>query len=74
MPFGDGTGPRGQGPGRGRGRGLGQGRGRRRGPSGTAGPGGFCVCTSCGKKVPHRAGVPCGSLDCPKCGMSMVRE
>ena len=74
MPFGDGTGPTGQGPGQGGGRGRGRGQGRRRGPSGTAGLGGFCVCPSCGAKIPHRAGTPCGSLNCPQCGNGMVRE
>jgi endogenous inhibitor of DNA gyrase (YacG/DUF329 family) len=39
-----------------------------------AGPGGFCVCPSCGKKVIHQAGIPCYSVNCPKCGTRMVRE
>ncbi len=80
MPFGDGTGPLGRGPGTGRGggrgfgRGGGSGRGRMGGNRPGAGPAGFCICPSCGEKVPHQAGVPCYSLDCPKCGMGMVRE
>ncbi len=73
MPFGDGTGPFGQGPGRGRGRGRGGGRGRMGGNRPGAGPAGECVCSSCGAKVSHQAGVPCYSVNCPKCGSRMVR-
>jgi predicted Fe-Mo cluster-binding NifX family protein len=75
MPFGKGQGS-GQGTGRGMGRGAGGGGGRsgqgggRRG----AGPGGNCLCPSCGEKVSHQAGVPCYSVNCPKCGANMVRE
>ena len=60
MPGRDGTGPAGKGPGSGRGRG--------------AGPTGYCVCTACGERVAHQRGVPCYSLQCPKCGKPMVRE
>jgi len=84
MPFGDGTGPLGQGPGTGRGMparrrfsaggGRGGGRGRMGGNRPGAGPGGFCICPNCGAKVPHQAGVPCYSVNCPKCGTRMVRE
>ena len=70
MPRGDGTGPVGSRPGTGQGRG--QGRGRMGGQS--AGPGGQCVCPKCGKKVPHKAGVPCYDVKCPECDTSMVRE
>lgn len=48
------------------GRGRGQGRGQ--------GPAGKCVCPSCGKKIPHRPGVPCSSENCPECGQRMIRE
>jgi len=68
--------------GRGGGRGMGMGRrggrggGRmgRMGGSKAAGPGGFCVCPSCGHRVPHQAGVPCYQLRCPNCGTQMLRE
>ena len=75
MPRGDGTGPGGQGPGSGRGmgRGKGQGRGRMGGPF-AAGPGGNCVCPSCGQAVPHVAGQPCNAISCPKCGTPMTRS
>ena len=74
MPFGDGAGPLGQGPGTGRGMGRGGGRGKMGGSRPGAGPGGFCICSSCGARLPHQAGVPCNSLNCPKCGARMVRE
>jgi hypothetical protein len=38
-----------------------------------AGPGGFCVCPSCGEQVAHRVGVPCFEMNCPKCDTKMVR-
>jgi len=74
MPRGDGTGPTGQGPGMGKGRGLGrgQGRGRMGGPF-AAGPGGNCVCPSCGYKEQHTVGQPCNQKVCPKCGVQMAR-
>ncbi|MHA1208451.1 MAG: hypothetical protein ACTSSA_00550 [Candidatus Freyarchaeota archaeon] len=56
----------------GRGRGRGGGRGRMGGPY-AAGPGGVCVCPSCGHTVPHQAGVPCTTVSCPKCGTRMIR-
>ena len=43
------------------------------GPGGM-GSGGYCVCMSCGKKVPHRQAVPCMEERCPDCGRVMVRE
>jgi predicted Fe-Mo cluster-binding NifX family protein len=83
MPFGKGQGSgqgRGQSSGQGAGRGMGRGMGRGggKGRSGGnrlgAGPGGNCVCPSCGEKLGHQAGVPCYSVSCPKCGANMVRE
>jgi hypothetical protein len=74
MPRGDGTGPGGRGPGTGRGirRGQSQGRGRMGGPF-AAGPGGNCVCTSCGATVAHVVGQPCNVISCPNCGTKMTR-
>jgi hypothetical protein len=37
-------------------------------------PHSFCVCTSCGAKVPLYTEVPCYVMNCPKCGMGMVKE
>lgn len=77
MPRGDRTGPpNGGGPGSGRGRGLGRGggAGRMGGTRAGAGPGGNCVCPQCGHKVPHQPGTPCYNVNCPKCGIAMVRE
>jgi hypothetical protein len=38
------------------------------------GPGGKCVCPTCGTEVNHQIGVPCSDIKCPKCGTSMVRS
>ena len=38
------------------------------------GPEGYCVCPKCGYKEPHKRGIPCPSIKCPKCGTSLVRE
>jgi len=68
------TGRRGGG-GRGRsggGGGRGQGRGRMGGFA--AGPGGSCVCPSCGYTTPHTLGSPCFQQTCPKCGSPMMRK
>lgn len=62
----------GSGQGGGRGSNLGSGRGRNKG--GSYGTGGFCVCTKCGKKVPHQQGIKCTTLKCPECGHTMIRE
>jgi hypothetical protein len=68
---------RGRGGGGGRGGGSGRGRGggpgRMGGPQ-AAGPGGFCVCPSCGHRVKHIVGQPCYEQQCSKCGTQMVRE
>jgi hypothetical protein len=55
------------------GRGSGRGPGRR-GGSKAAGPGGYCVCPTCGHKVEHVANQPCYQMKCPKCGSQMTRE
>ena len=68
---------RGRGGGGGRGGGAGRGAGRgpgRMGGSKAAGPGGSCVCPSCGHREPHEVGVPCYQKKCPQCGTQMVRE
>ena len=71
MPRGNGTGPPwGNEPGGGRGLGRGRGVGGRLG----AGPGGECVCPSCGEIVPHQRGIPCSQVSCPKCGTLMMRR
>jgi hypothetical protein len=72
MPFGNRTGPSGRGPGTGRGLGRGKGRGRMGGIG--LGPGGNCVCPSCGTVVQHQQGVPCFQHKCPKCGAKMTRQ
>ena len=75
MPRKDGTGPPGGG-GPGTGRGIGQGRnggGRMGGTRPGAGPGGTCICPSCGARFSHQAGVPCYNMNCPQCGIKMVR-
>lgn len=41
---------------------------------GPAGPGGFCLCPKCGYKAPHVAGQPCIQINCPQCGVQMIRE
>ena len=62
---------------RGGGRGGGGGGGGGGGTGGTkagAGPGGGCICPSCGHKAPHQVGQPCYQSKCPKCGAQMVRD
>lgn len=38
------------------------------------GPGGNLVCPNCGLVIPHQRGVPCYTVNCPKCGTTMVRQ
>ncbi|MBF0499281.1 MAG: PDZ domain-containing protein [Candidatus Riflebacteria bacterium] len=38
------------------------------------GPDGFLVCPSCGTTVPHQAGVPSFTVNCPNCNTIMMRE
>ncbi len=73
MPQRDGTGRQGQGPGMGGGVGQG-GAGRGQGGGSSKGPGGNCICPSCGERVPHQLGTPCFEEKCPKCGTVMTRE
>mgnify|MGYP006284249831 CR=1 FL=1 len=65
---------RGQGMGLGSGRGMGRGSGQGRNKGGSYGTGGFCICASCGTKVPHKQGEKCTTLKCPQCGRTMIRE
>jgi len=44
------------------------------GGSKKAGPGGYCVCPSCGYRTKHRRGRPCYKTVCPKCGATMTRR
>ena len=39
-----------------------------------SGPSGYCICPSCGHKVPHQVGQPCYRMNCPQCGTRMARE
>jgi len=73
MPRGDGTGSQGQGAKTGRGMGP-RGGGRGRGGGFAAGPGGDCICPSCGERAPHKLGRPCLEQKCTKCGAAMTRE
>jgi len=50
------------------------GRGRRQTQGFGLGPGGYCVCPSCGERIPHALGTPCYQQKCPKCGSPMTRE
>ena len=34
---------------------------------------GECVCPSCDARLPHPRGVPCRTINCPKCGANMAR-
>ncbi|MDZ7740487.1 MAG: hypothetical protein U5Q03_01680 [Bacteroidota bacterium] len=56
------------------GKGLGKGGGKGRNRGGGFGTDGFCVCASCGRKVPHQQGVKCTRLKCPECNKPMIRE
>lgn len=38
------------------------------------GPEGYCVCPSCGYKVPHQRGIPCSQMFCPQCQIPLKRE
>lgn len=67
MPKKNGTGPPGGG------QGGGGGGGRMGGTRPGSGPGGFCVCTNCGTKVPHERGTPCSAMTCPQCKSPMIK-
>lgn len=65
MPGGDGMGPPENRVQRGR---------RMAGNKAGAGPGGYCICPECGESIPHKRGIPCFNMGCPKCGTKMVRK
>ena len=60
--------------GTGKGKGLGHGGGKGRNKGGGFGIGGFCICSKCGEKAPHRRGIKCTTVKCPNCGHTMIRE
>ncbi|MGC8865208.1 MAG: 4Fe-4S dicluster domain-containing protein [Bacteroidales bacterium] len=37
------------------------------------GEGGYCVCPQCDFYTEHMSGVPCRTLTCPDCGVSLIR-
>ncbi len=66
MPNLDGTGPMGQGPRTGK-------RVNSPRPRGLGGSA-ECSCPTCGHKEPHKRGIPCTSINCPKCGTPLKGE
>jgi Pyruvate/2-oxoacid:ferredoxin oxidoreductase delta subunit len=36
--------------------------------------GGYCICTQCGYTVNHQPGIPCKSVFCPECKITMERS
>ncbi len=64
----------GSGSSNGRGQGSGPGGGRGRNKGGSYGTGGFCICTKCGERIPHKQGIKCTTIKCPKCGHTLIRE
>ena len=49
-------------------------RRRMQGDKPGSGPGGNCVCPSCGYASTHGRLSPCNQRTCPKCGTRMTRE
>lgn len=47
-------------------------KGRNKG--GAFGPGSYCICNKCGEKIPHKRGIKCTTIKCPKCGHTMIRQ
>ncbi|PIS30745.1 MAG: hypothetical protein COT43_01310 [Candidatus Marinimicrobia bacterium CG08_land_8_20_14_0_20_45_22] len=39
-----------------------------------ADPSDYCVCPVCGRREPHRRGIPCFEQKCPNCGSAMTRQ
>lgn len=63
----------GRGPGMGRQSEALGGRGKMGGPA-SGGPGGYCLCPSCGDRSLHLRMEACTSMTCSKCGSRMVRD
>lgn len=38
------------------------------------GPDGKCICPKCGYNIPHKRGIPCSTLKCPKCNLNLERK
>lgn len=38
------------------------------------GPGGGCICPTCNYQASHQRGIPCSSLQCPKCKTNLERN
>lgn len=38
------------------------------------GPGGYCVCSKCGYRIPHQRGMACSTLQCPNCKINLERK
>ncbi|MCP3965210.1 MAG: DUF134 domain-containing protein, partial [Lentisphaerae bacterium] len=74
MPGRDGTEPMGKGSRNSGDRGMKQGGKGKMGGAYSAGPGGNCICPSCGYKNPHIAGQPCSMIECPECNVKMTRK
>ncbi len=61
-------------PGSGGGRNRSSGRGCKGTGSGIgSGISGKCICPACGRSIPHETGIPCAGIQCPGCGVSMIR-
>jgi len=45
-----------------------------RGGKGGLALGGYCVCSQCGYRTPHQRGIPCSEIQCPECGIPLIRE
>lgn len=37
-------------------------------------PGGYCICPSCGEKIPHKENIRCNEIKCPKCSNLMIKD